>query len=220
MRRSSSPNSGRSFEALRTPELVPYGFGQEVAMPRVTPILREPEELYGAVVKTLEMSAPLTSGESWTPLRDPLFECLRRLGTTSGFSVWDYRVGGYLYDIAWTYEPSDASEYWLELAGEIELSDPSLPATWDDFYKVLDAKARLKVFVAGLQVRLDVERLCGEIDWGVTHQRFRLPEERLIAVVLDYDPTQDLYIHRARLFDGNGPLKDWRNGWEQLRVKA
>src|SRR6266550_3021813 len=97
-----------------------------------TPIMHTPEELYDALVKTLRLSAPMTSGDSWAPLGDPLFDCLRRLGTASRFSVWDRRTGGYLYDIAWTYEPDGASQYWLELAGEIELSDPNLPSIRDD----------------------------------------------------------------------------------------
>lgn len=98
--------------------------------------------------------------------------------------------------------------------GEIEVSDPDLDEIRNDFYKVLDAKARLKVFVCAPPSRRMVERLRQEIDRGVEHQLYRLKEERLVTVLLEYDGRRDRYLASVRLFDGARPLRRWRRGWE------
>ena len=115
---------------------------------------------------------------------------------------------------------SRATEYWLELIGEIELTDPDRVSLLDDFYKVLDGKARLKVFICAPPSRATVDWICEQIEWVVEHQQFRLREERFISVVLDYDDQEDEYVHRIRLFDGWGPIGKWKKNWEVIKFRG
>lgn len=152
---------------------------------------------------------PRLPENSWAPLKQPLFQKLRTLGREAGFKVWDgATTGEYLWDVAWTYEPDDPDRYWLELAAEIELSDMSFESTRDDFYKVLDAKARLKLFVCCMSQKM-AKDLCDEIDWVVPRQRLRLQEERLAVVILTYSERGGLFTAHTRLYDGSGSLTDW-----------
>lgn len=175
----------------------------------------KPGHLLQELIGVLGDNCPdLSPEEPWSSLRDPLFDLLQRLGTKAGFKVWHAKTTGtYLWDIAWTHESSD--RYWLELAGEIELSEMSLEGFLDDFYKVLDAKARLKVFVAATSLHMarDLKR---EIDWAVQHQRFRLPDERLIAILVIEGDESDWDKAETRVFDGFGPYGKWKEGWELL----
>lgn len=176
------------------------------------------EDVLKELVRVLKTSRSRLRGNSWKPLTSPLRSCLRRLGRNAGYTVWDRKHGGeYLYDIVWSYgEPESARRYWLELTGEIELTDPDFQSQVTDFYKVLDAKARLKLFVCAPPARKRVRPMCDEIDWAISHQRFCLPEERLIAIVLDYDRRADRYLYRARLFNRHKPIGKWSDKWEEV----
>ena len=180
-----------------------------------------PEHVRKELVKILKTNLRKIHGNGWSPLNPPLFSCLRRLGRSAGYTVWARRHGGeFLWDIVWSYEPETARRYWLELVGEIELSDQDPDSLITDFYKVLDAKARLKVFLCASPTSKGVGGICDEIDWAVSHQLFRLPEERLIAVVLDYNGRTGTYPCRIRLFNGSGPIGKWHNKWEEVTFKA
>ncbi len=103
---------------------------------------------------------------------------------------------------------------WLELVGEIELSDPGLREILDDFYKVLDAKARLKVFVAAPASRKQAETLRNAIDSAVADQLYPVRGEHIIAAVLEYDGRLDRYLTSIRIYGGSRPIKRWRAKWE------
>lgn len=173
------------------------------------------------LLRVLKTTRSHLRGPSWTPLTRHLFSCLYRLGRDAGYKVWDRKHGGeYIWDIVWSYELEPARRYWLELVGEIELADSDTNSLIDDFYKVLDAKARLKVFVGAPPTRRALKGICDAIDWAISHQRFRLREERFIAIVLDYDGRKDTYLHRVRLFDGSRPVGKWRSEWEKVKFPA
>jgi hypothetical protein len=173
-----------------------------------------PEQLLDHVIAILHMHCPPIAVNSWQPLGPPLFTRLRELGRTRRCKVWHSQTTGeYLWDITWTVE-QDAS-YWVELAGEIELSDMIRRDVEDDFYKVLDAKAHVKLFVAATSRKM-AQELREEIDWAITHQRFRLPEERLVAVLVTYDGRRKTYSATTRIFDGRGPIEAYRGDWETI----
>ena len=181
----------------------------------------EPEQILDKLIQVIKTNRGIFCEDSWQPLRDPLFNCLRSLGKDAEYTVWDSEVGGeYLWDIVWSYERPGATEYWLELIGEIELTDPDRVSLLDDFYKVLDGKARLKIFVCAPPSRATVDWICEEIDWAVEHQQFRLPGERFITVVLDYDGSSKTHVHRVRLFDGSRPIGKWVKEWEVIEFKS
>jgi hypothetical protein len=172
-----------------------------------------PEELLDQVIAVLRVHCPPLA-DPWQPLGPPLFERLRQMGSDRQFQVWDSQTtGSYLWDMAWTAERDDA--YWLELAGEIELSDMTRQSVEDDFYKVLDAKARVKLFLAATSQKM-AQELQEEICWAVTHQRFRLSEERLVVVLVTYDGRRETYSAKIRVFDGTGPIGKWATGWETI----
>lgn len=175
-----------------------------------------PERILQELLCVLEASCPRIRVDSWSPLARPLFRHLRKLGREYGYDVWDSSgKGGYLWDIVWE-SPPKAQRHWLELVGEIELSDSGWREILDDFYKVLDAKARLKVFVSAPPSRKLAKTLRKAIDSAVAEQLYRVREERIIAVVLEYYGRLARYLASVRIYDGSGPIKRWRSEWEDV----
>jgi hypothetical protein len=120
------------------------------------------QELLGV----LTQACPAISGDSWSPLTRTVLNWLRRRGRELGFVAWDSKgEGGYLWDVGWGSQP-DARRYRLELVAEVELTDQNFDEICNDFYKVLDAKSRLKLFVCAPPSRAMVNRLREEIDLG------------------------------------------------------
>lgn len=172
----------------------------------------DPKDLLEQILAVLRKQCPVLPEDGWQPLGPPLKRLLHRLGKKAKCRVWmEETTGEYLWDVAWTHETNGA--YWVELAAEIELSDMILEWVLDDFYKVLDAKARLKVFLAAGTQRM-AKAIQGEIDWAVRHQRFQLADERLVAVLVTYDGRGNAYTAATRVFDGAGPLAGWTTGWQ------
>jgi hypothetical protein len=174
----------------------------------------DPEDLLEQILGVLRIQCPVLPEHTWRPLGHPLKQLLRQLGEEAKYQVWMAgTTGEYLWDVAWTYETDDA--YWIELASEIELSDMTRKWVLDDFYKVLDAKARLKLFVTATTMKMAKE-LQTDIEWAVAHQRFRLPGERLIALLVTYDGRANAYKAATRVFDGSGPIGVWIKGWQDV----
>lgn len=176
----------------------------------------DPEDLLAQILAVLRKQCPVLPEHTWQPLGPPLKELLRRMGKKAKCRVWMAgTTGEYLWDVAWTHETNDA--YWVELAGEIELADMTQEWILDDFYKVLDAKARLKLFLTAVTQKM-ARALRREIDWAVGHQRFRLDDERLLAVLVTYDGRANAYTAATRMFDGAGPVTGWTRGWQDVSV--
>ena len=177
-----------------------------------------PQYIANELLGVLRKHCPELDGDYWSPLRDPLFDCLYILGESSGFKPLQSEKGGsYIWDLSWTTPDSEQRRYWVELAAEIELSDQRFDDIVHDFYKILDAKARLKVFVGASPSTIKVADLRDEIDWAVKYQRFTLAEERLVAFLLDYDGRENTYVFNLRLFSGRAPLRGWQRGWKEIR---
>ncbi len=165
----------------------------------------QPREILRGILDVLKQNRRLAKGDAWTPLRRPLFQCLRSGGKRAGFSVWDNKTaegkqagGEYLWDITWTHESDRA--YWMELAGEIELNANDESEVLDDFYKVLDAMARLKVFVAGLPWSRTYRGVRKEIEQRVRARRLNLADEWLLVVLLDWRGRQQKFVVQSRAF--------------------
>lgn len=174
----------------------------------------DPEDLLAQILAVLRIQCPVLPEHTWQPLGPSLKELLRRLGEEAKCRVWMAETTGeYLWDVAWTHETNDA--YWVELAGEIELADMTQEGVRDDFYKVLDAKARLKVFLAAVTQKM-ANALQEEINWAVEHQRFQLHDERLLAVLVTYDGRANAYTAATRMWAG--PVAGWTTGWQDVSL--
>jgi hypothetical protein len=173
------------------------------------------EELLDQVIAVLRAHCPPIQEDSWQSLGKPLFARLREMGHERKFRVWDCQPpGSYLWDVAWTAERNDA--YWLELAGEIELSDMNKKSVADDFYKVLDAKAHVKLFLAATSQKM-AHDLKAEVAWAIAHQRFRLPEEQIVVVLVTYDGHHATYHATTRIFASDDARKT-KPRWETVSL--
>ncbi len=174
------------------------------------------EEVLDQVIKVLRTHCPSLAQDSWQPLGPPLFERLRDMGRERKFQVWESQTtGSYLWDIAWTAEREDA--YWVEFVGEIELSDMNKRSVADDFYKVLDAKARTKLFLAATSQKM-AHDLQAEVAWAIAHQRFRLPEEQVVVVLVIYDGRHTTYHATTRVFASNDACRT-KPRWETVSIE-
>lgn len=186
--------------------------------------LQADDLLHELLVVLREQCPRLHVDSSWSPLKDHLVAGMKRLVPTKGFKVWESKKkgerkrgdGAYVWDISWTHEPDPP--YWVELAGEIELTDQNREEILHDFYKVLDAKARLKVFVAAPPSRIKVQKLKDDIDWAIMNQRYQLPEERLVAILIIDGGKSEWDTAETRVFDGYGPLGRWKKGWDRVEL--
>lgn len=170
-----------------------------------------PKRLLNAILDVLRGACPRLTKDTWGPLGKPLKQRLRELGTEAGLCVYaSDPTGEYLWDVAWTHEAGD--KYWVDLAAEIELSDMNKEWVLDDFYKVLDAKSRLKMFVTAVTQKMAKE-LQTDIDRAVQRQRFWFPEERLIAVLVTYDGRKRFYNAAVRIFDKPRGASARSQGW-------
>lgn len=173
------------------------------------------EEVLDQAIAVLRKHCPSLAQDSWQPLGPPLFERLRDMGRERKLRVWDSQTAGsYLWDIAWTVEREDA--YWVEFVGEIELSDMNKRSVADDFYKVLDAKARIKLFLAATSQKM-AHDLQGEVVWAIAHQHFRLPEEQIVVVLVTYDGHHDTYHATTRVFSSDDARKK-KPRWETVSL--
>jgi hypothetical protein len=171
-----------------------------------------PQRVLNDILEVLRARCPRLTKDTWQPLGTPLKRCLQDLGTEAGLRVYAaHPTGEYVWDVAWVHEAKD--EYWVDMAAEIELSDMTRASVLDDFYKVLDAKARLKVFITAVTQKM-AKDLRTDVAWAVRHQRFRLPDERLIAVLVTYDGRKKIYNAAVRIFDGSGPIGAWSERWK------
>jgi hypothetical protein len=173
------------------------------------------EEVLEQVTNILRKHCPSLTEDSWQPLGPPLFERLRDMGRERKFRVWESQTtGSYLWDIAWTVEREDA--YWVEFVGEIELSDMNKRSVADDFYKVLDAKARIKLFMAATSQKM-AHDLQIEVAWAIAHQRFRLPEEQVVVVLVTYNGHDETYNATTRVFASDDARKA-KPRWETVSL--
>lgn len=88
--------------------------------------------------------------------------------------------GEYLVDLCWWKGREPGSQYWLELALESEWQ-PNHDEIDHDFYKLIDLKARLKVWVCSWgarQMQVRQQELCE----AVAGAMFRLPEEEYLII--------------------------------------
>jgi hypothetical protein len=169
-----------------------------------------PESLLEHILDALRLQCAFLAQGKWEPLGQPLLGQLRRLGREAGCRVWDKGgEGEHLWDVAWTRERDQV--YGLEFAAELDLAGEGRTAIEDDLYKVLDAKAPLKLFVAAASRTL-AQGLQGEIDWAVAHQRYCLPEERLVAVLLTTD-EHETYQATVQIFGPSGPAPGREARW-------
>jgi hypothetical protein len=180
------------------------GFEERVSMREL-----QPDHVLQEVIGVLRDLCPhLEPEDSWAKLKAPVFDLLRKLGTKADFKVWHADdTGTYLWDICWTHEPHPP--YWVELVGEVELTDQYQEEILHDFYTVLDAKARLKIFMTAAPSRVKAEQLKHEIEWAVKNQRFRLPEERLAAILIILNNA--LWHVSAKVSRGRLCLRSWQN---------
>jgi len=106
----------------------------------------------------------------------------REKGEKEGFESHDYLV-----DKCWTtgYYDKNAVGYWIELAMESELSSQSRGGIWEDFVKLMDVKANIKVGVfrpAKAQREEILDMLRDELDC----HRIKNPQEEYLIILLFY----------------------------------
>ncbi len=139
------------------------------------------------------------------------------MGTAHGYKVYDSATTGeFLWDLTW--EDWEDRSYRLDLAAEIELSPYNYEDLLDDFYKVLNALARLKVFIGVLPSRNVERRIREEITWATRYKKFRLPDEHLIVLLVSYDGSSHEFLLWKKLFNLTrpAPAAKWdpvRFGW-------
>jgi hypothetical protein len=177
----------------------------------------EASRLRDELLELFGCACPAIQTDSWSPLTRTTLGWLRKRGADLGFRVWDSKGdGGYLWDMAWV-SPDTSRRYWLELVAEVELTDPHFDEICSDFYKVLDAKSRLKLFICAPPARTMITRLRDEIDWAVRHQRYVLPDERIAVVLLAYDGRRNCYEAQTAILGG---LPRRSSQWKNVPVGA
>ena len=126
-----------------------------------------------------------TKDEDWTRW---LLNYFYDKGTSLGCKVETQPLGGnrgtgeYIFDLCWWKE--DQGQYWLELALESEwLADSD--EIDHDFYKLVDAKARLKVWVCSYGERQMPDKKSRLLE-AVTKARYKFPEEEYLIVNIPY----------------------------------
>ncbi len=108
------------------------------------------------------------------------------MGKRAGYSVYDSSTTGeFLWDMIW--EKFSERSYWLELAAELELTANTDEDLLEDFYKVLNAMSRLKVFVGTCPTRASAGTVREEISWAARYRRHRIAGEHLVAILITYD---------------------------------
>ena len=88
----------------------------------------------------------------------------------------------YLVDLCWWKEQD--GRYWLELVLESEWQ-PSKGEIEQDFYKLVDVKARLKVWVCCWGER-QMQACQPSLSQAVSKARFKFPEEEYLIINLPY----------------------------------
>jgi hypothetical protein len=123
-----------------------------------------------------------------------------RLGKSEGYhSKYTSRIEKekeYLCDIVWVCEKPNR---YLGLAMESELSMNEKDIL-EDFVKLVDIKARLKIGLFALRLRADEPKILKKMENILTSQVFMLPNEVYVVIFLKYDlESKEIAIHAYEL---------------------
>lgn len=120
----------------------------------------------------------------WTQwIKDYFYEKGKKLGYEAEKTKSNNQgEGEYLVDLCWWKEKEKTSTYWLELILESEWNS-SKDEILQDFYKLIDIKAALKVWVCSWGEKQMKERLSQTCDYILT-ARFKIPEEQYLILNL------------------------------------
>lgn len=148
-------------------------------------------EIYETAIADWEISKEsipwdATDWRTWTKwVKCYFFEKGQQLGfkAEATRSIEGCGEGEYLVDVCWWKESLvPTPEYWLELILESEwLKD--IQSVQDDFYKLIDIKAFIKVWVCSWSDPVFDERRVLLSKW-VSQARFKLPEEQYLILNL------------------------------------
>lgn len=139
------------------------------------------------------------------PATNRVLDYWRKAGIDRGYVVYDPKgksngQWGYLTDLCWKHEPVGRGKVWVELALESEWK-----RTWfellRDFYKLLDIKARYKVFIFCAPHK-DVDE---HFDWlagEIRKAKFNFPYEHYL--LLCHSKNADGPLISAQYASANG----------------
>lgn len=131
------------------------------------------------------------SANDWTPR---IKEFFGKLGKESGFHpiFTSNTEKEYLVDIVWRV--NGASRY-LALAMESELSKRTADIL-EDFEKLVDIKARLKIGLFQLRPRANMDKILEEMEGVLDSQMIVLPKETYLIIFLRYDDeSKEILLH-------------------------
>jgi len=113
-------------------------------------------------------------------------EYFDKLGKSQGYKVWwQYGGGEYLVDLCWLV--SGEQHYWMELALEQEWKG-SFKDIKEDFFKLMDVKACLKVFVC-FPYKHVIPDLPSRLAREISRHKIKISDEAYLLIILSRDAS-------------------------------